>query len=99
MNPTQFKEKVLTLNLNQAEITRVKNISTRSFKYDLKRLLDMKKEDITDKNFKMVWSTLNKQYAKDDKFHRIQTHSMRNFFKRPFTDYSNIAYNNSSEDL
>jgi broad specificity polyphosphatase/5'/3'-nucleotidase SurE len=95
MNPTEFKNKLLELNLNKVEKERVKNIRTKSLKFDLRVNTDF--SEITDDNYKQVWFQLNQQYAKDDKFHRIQTHSMRNC--RGFEDYSDMAYNNSSDDL
>lgn len=97
MNTTQFKEKVLTLNLNKAEIKRIKNLTTRSFKYDLRMLLQMKKEEVTENNFKMVWNILNQQMAKEDKFHRIQTHSMRNC--KEYIEYGHLAYNGVADDF
>lgn len=95
MNPTEFKNEVLKLNLNKAEEIRVRNITTRSLKWNLREHTDF--SQITEDNYKKVWFQLNKQLAKEDKFHRIQTHSMRNC--RGFEDYSSTSYNNHTDDL
>jgi len=95
MNATEFKNKLLLLNLNQAEVNRVKNLTTKQLKFKLRVYTEFK--EITDENYKQVWFKLNTQLAKEDKFHRIQTHSMRN--SKGFTDYSHLAYNGVAEDF
>jgi hypothetical protein len=95
MNVTDFKNKVLSLNLNKTEMIRIKHLTAKQFKFKVKTFTDIK--EVTDSNYKQVWFELNKQLAKEDKFHRIQTHSMRN--SKGFVDYSHIAYNDSTEDL
>ena len=95
MNVTYFKAKVLSLNLNKAELIRIKHLTAKEFKFKLRLYTEF--SDVTDSNYKHVWFQLNQQLAKEDKFHRIQTHSMRT--SKGFVDYSHIAYNNSTEDL
>ena len=95
MNVTEFKNKVLSLNLNKAEIIRIKHLTAKQFKFKLRIYTEF--NDVTDSNYKQVWFQLNQQMAKEDKFHRIQTHSMR--ISKGFVDYSHIAYNNSTDDL
>lgn len=95
MNVTDFKNKVLSLNLNKTEMIRIKHLTAKHFKFKVKTFTDIK--EVTDSNYKQVWFELNKQLAKEDKFHRIQTHSMRT--SKGFVDYSHIAYNDSTEDL
>lgn len=96
MNITDFREKVLKLNLNHKEIKRINNLTSKYFKFLLGKKLQIR--EVTDKNYKEVWYRLNGLLAKDDKFHRQQTHRMRNS-KVEFVDFSHLAYNNSSEDL
>lgn len=96
MNVTDFKNKVLSLNLNKAEIIRIKNLTSSEFKFKVRLFTEVKEiKNVNDSNYKQVWFELNQQLAKEDKFHRIQTHSMRN--SKGFIDYSHMAYNNSSE--
>lgn len=98
MNITEFKNNVLKLNLNSAEIKRINNLSASSFKYNAYHFCNISSKKITIDNFKQIWNKLNKQLAKEDKFHRMQTHSMRNR-RTVFIDYSNAAYNNHTDDL
>ena len=95
MNVTDFKNFVTESfpNLNHAEHTRLKNLTARGFKYASSKL----PEAVTLDNIRKSWQIINMQLAKEDKFHRIQTHSMRNY--RGCEDYSNQAYNGSSDDL
>lgn len=95
MNITTFREKVLTLNLNKAEKNRINHLTSRAFKYDVKRYTEFK--EVTDDNFKQVWSKLNQQLAKEDKFNKAQIQSMRH--AKEYVDYSDLAYNNSADDL
>lgn len=95
MNVTDFKNKVLSLNLNKTEIIRIKHLTAKEFKFKLRLYTEF--SDVTDSNYKQVWFQMNQQMAKEDKFHRIQTHSMRT--SKGFVDYSHIAYNNSTDDL
>ncbi len=95
MNVTDFKAKVMSLNLNKAEVIRIKHLTAKEFKFKLRIFTEFK--EITDSNYKQVWFKLNQQLAKEDKFHRIQTHSMR--ISKGFINYSHMAYNNSTEDL
>jgi hypothetical protein len=95
MNTTEFKNKLLLLKLNDSEIKRVNNLTTRQLKYKLRLYTDFK--EITDNNYKQVWFVLNTQLAKEDKFHRMQTHSMRN--SKGYSDYSHLAYNCVTDDL
>ena len=98
MNVTDFKNKVLSLNLNKTETIRIKNLTGRAFKFKVRIFTDFKDvKEITDLNYKQVWFELNKELAKEDKFHRMQTHSMRT--SKGFIDYSDLAYNNSADDL
>lgn len=95
MNVTDFKNKVLSLNLNETESIRIKHLTAKCFKLKVRTFTDIK--EVNNSNYKQVWFELNKQLAKEDKFHRIQTHSMRT--SKEFVDYSHIAYNNSTDDL
>jgi len=95
MNVTDFRNKVLSLNLNKAEMIRINNLTASEFKFKLRIFTEFK--EVTDSNYKQVWSQMNKQLAKEDKFHRIQTHSMRT--SKGCVDYSHMAYNNSADDL
>jgi len=95
MNVTDFKSKMLALNLNEVEARRVKNLKAKGLKYDLRVFTDF--TEITDENYRQVWFQLNKQLAKEDKFHRIQTHSMRS--SKGFVDYSHLAYNGVADDF
>lgn len=96
MNVTDFKNKVLSLNLNKAEIIRIKHLTAKEFKFKLRLYTEF--SDVTNSNYKQVWFQMNQQMAKEDKFHRIQTHSMRTSKER-YVDYSHLAYNNSTDDL
>ena len=95
MNVTDFRNKVMSLNLNKAELIRIKYLTAKEFKFKLRVYTEF--EEVNDSNYKQVWFELNKQMAKEDKSYRIQTHSMRN--SKGFVDYSHMAYNNSSDDL
>ena len=95
MNVTDFRNKVLSLNLNKAEVIRIKNLTAKHFKFRVR--VSTSFVDVNDSNYKQVWFELNEQLAKEDKFHRIQTHSMRNY--KGYVDYSHMAYNNSADDL
>jgi len=95
MNVTDFKNKVMSLNLNEAEAIRIKHLTASQFKFKLRIYTEF--SEATDSNYKQVWFQMNQQLAKEDKFHRIQTHSMRT--SKGFVDYSHMAYNNSTEDL
>ncbi len=95
MNVTDFRNKVLSLNLNAAEITRIKNLTAKEFKFKLRIYTEF--TEVTDSNFKQVWVELNPRMAKEDKFHRIQTHSMRT--SKGFIDYSDLAYNGVTDDF
>lgn len=95
MNVTDFKNKVLSLNLNKAEIIRIKHLTAKQFKFKLRIFTEF--SEVTDSNYKQVWFQLNQQMAKEDKFHRIQTHSM--ITSKGFVSYGHIAYNNSADDL
>jgi flagellar basal body rod protein FlgC len=98
MNVTDFKNKVLSLKLNNAETIRIKNLTGRAFKFKVRIFTDFKDvKEVNESNYKQVWFQLNKELAKEDKFHRMQTHLMRT--SKGFIDYSNLAYNNSSDDL
>jgi len=96
LNPTEFKNKLLLLNLNKAEIRRVKNLTTKQLKFNLRVYTDFK--EITDENYKQVWRKLNCGLAKEDKFHRIQNHNARNS-KYAYVDYSHLAYNGVADDF
>ena len=95
MNVTDFKNKVLSLNLNKAEVIRIKNLTAKHFKFKVR--VSTSFVDVNDSNYKQVWFELNEQLAKEDKFHRIQTHSMRT--SKGYVDYGHLAYNNSADDL
>ena len=62
MNTTEFKNKLLLLKLNDSEIKRVNNLTTRQLKYKLRLYTDFK--EITDNNYKQVWFVLNTKLAK-----------------------------------
>ena len=94
-NATEFKTRVLSLNLNVAEIVRIKNLTTKQLKLNLREFTEFK--EITEANYKQVWFHLNQYLAKQDKFHRIQTHKMRN--STGYVDYSHLAYNNGSDNF
>lgn len=93
MNITEFKR--LVNPANEAESKRLSELTSRHLKHTIKHL-DL--PEPTRENTSKVWQSLNKQFAKEDKFHKQQTHEMRNF-KGGFEDYSDMAYNNSSDDL
>ena len=95
MNVTDFRNKVLSFNLNKAEIIRIKHLTAKQFKFKLRIFTNF--NEVTDSNYKQVWFELNKHLTKEDKLHRIQTHLMRT--SKGFIDYSHMAYNNSVEDL
>ena len=95
MNVTDFRTKVMYLNLNKAELIRIKNLTSKQFKFKVRVYTDF--NEVNDSNYKQIWFELNKQLAEEDKFHRIQTHSMRN--SKGYSDYGHLAYNNSSDDL
>jgi hypothetical protein len=95
MNVTDFRTKVMSLNLNKSELIRINTLTSRQFKFKVRVYTDFK--EVNDSNYKQVWFELNKQLAKEDKFHRIQTHSMRT--SKGYYDYSHLTYNNSSDDL
>jgi predicted PP-loop superfamily ATPase len=95
MNPTEFKNKLLLLKLNQAEVARIKNLTTKELKFKLRIFTPFK--EITDENYKKVWQLLNMQLAKEEKFYRIQSHNMRQSIG--YSDYSHLAYNNVTDDL
>lgn len=96
MNITNFREKVLTLNLNEAEIKRIKNLGARHFKFLVSKHTVF--DSVTDENYKKVWHALNKILANEDKFHRKQTHEMRNY-KGGYVDYGYLAYNGVTDDF
>lgn len=97
MNITTFKEKVLSLNLNEVEIKRINNLSGKHYKFlTLKHAT--KYTGIGEHNYKEIWSILNPILAAEEKFHRRQTHNVNNS-KHQFVDYSASAYNNSADDL
>ena len=95
MNATEFKNNVLSLSLNPAEVIRIKNLTTKQLKLNLREFTEFK--EITEANYKQVWFQLNQYLAKQDKFHRIQTHKMRH--STGYVDYSHLAYNNVSDDF
>jgi hypothetical protein len=95
MNVTELKSKLLSLNLNKVEKYRVECLRAKELKFKLRTYTDF--TEITDENYKEVWYQLNKQIAKEDKFHRAQTHSMRN--SSGYVDYSHLAYNGVTEDF
>jgi hypothetical protein len=97
MNITDFRNNVLSLNLNKAEITRINNLTASNFKFLVVKFTEFSYKNINELNFKKVWFEINKILAKEDKFHRIQTHSMRNY--RGYSDYSHLAYNGVTEDF
>lgn len=97
MNITDFRNNVLSLNLNKAEITRINNLTASNFKFLVVKFTEFSYKNINELNFKKVWFEINKILAKEDKFHRIQTHSMRNY--RWYSDYSHLAYNGVTEDF
>lgn len=86
MNITTFKEKVLLLNLNEVEIKRINNLSGRHYKF-LTLKYATKYTGIGEHNYKEIWSILNPILAEEERFHRRQTHMIRNP-KHQFVDYS-----------
>lgn len=95
MNVTTFKDRLLSLNLNKVERRRVLDLTAKGLMFDLRTYTTF--TEITEVNYKQVWFELNKKLAREDKFHRAQTHSMRS--SKGFHDYGHLAYNNSSDDL
>lgn len=95
MNVTDFRNKVMSLNLNKAELIRIKHLTSKQFKFKVRLITDF--NEVNDSNYKAVWCKLNEYMAQEDKFHRIQTHSMRT--SKGYSDYGHLAYNNSSDDL
>lgn len=93
MNITEFKS--LVEPANKAEETRLNNLTSRHFKH-LSNGIGVK--EVNTENASKVWHSLNNKLAAEDKFHRQQTHEMRNY-KGGFEDYSDMAYNNSADDL
>ena len=96
MNITTFREKVLTLNLNDAEKKRINNLGSKYYKLLCLKFCESK--DVNDTNFKIVWHKLNKILSDDEKLHRKLVHNMRNF-KGNFIDYGHLAYNGVTDDF
>ena len=99
MNITEFKQLVTNLPLNKTERSRANNLTASTFKF-LCRTLDptFSIKAVNNTNWRNTWHKLNQILAKEDKFHRIQSHNMRHC-KDKFIDYSDLAYNGVADDL
>ena len=52
MNVTEFKNKILSLNLNNVETNRVNNLTLRDFKYKIKTFTNFK--EANNRNYKQI---------------------------------------------
>lgn len=97
MTCTEFKEKVLKLVKlsNEAEKKRYLNISNKQLK-----VADVHVKHIfTDKEVVQGWLKFNKSQAEWEAYQRQSRHNARSLRYKPFTDYSDLAYNGVADDF
>ena len=96
MNITNFKEKVLTLDLKPIEVKRIKNLSGSHYRFMTKSICSYK--FIGDHNFEEVWSLLSPKLEKEEIFNKNIRVMMDNS-KHSFIDYSHLSYNGVTDDF
>lgn len=95
MNITTFKS--LVKPANEAERKRLDNLHGRYFRF-LMHKYSIGIKNINESNIKMVWNTLNKELAADEKLHRRLIQGVRES-NRGYVDYSDLAYNGVTDDF
>ena len=95
MGITEFR--TLIVPANKAEEIRLKHLTTRQLKFLTKNVV------ITAANASQLWPALNKELADQESYHKKEKEAHKKWEKtwagRNYEDYSDVAYNNHTDDL